>query len=209
MTGNTATISRGVVLEDHIRGRISQLQAHFLAGVPSVVAELARLRRAIQGSPGSDPTVWSVIFENWPEALPASSNDPTLAENAAHAAVCLYAIHQQGRRDDGMHQRKWSLGRSVGLLAVRLGADSESAVKRRFDALVTAVDLREVLHHSRGLITQLRGEKIPLDYGLLAKHLYWLQNPAAADHARLRWARDYYFRPTSTSLTTNPEGALL
>jgi CRISPR system Cascade subunit CasB len=105
-----------------------------------------------------------------------------------------------------MHQPDWSLGRSVGWLAFRLGVHAESAVKRRFDAVVTADDHREILHHSRGLITQLRGEKIPLDYGLFAKHIYWLQSPLTGDHARLRWARDFYKRPNTTPQPENPEG---
>lgn len=207
MTLSTTNISRSGILEEHVRGRVAQLQARFLKDEPSAVAELARLRRAVEGAPGGDPSVWSVVFDGWPDALRATSEEPTPAENAAHAAVCLFAIHQQGRREDGMHQSKWSLGRSTGLLAVRLGADAESAVKRRFDALATADDLGEILHHSRGLITQLRGEKIPLDYGLFARHLLWLQSPATADHARLRWARDFYYRPNSPTTASKGENS--
>jgi len=205
MTSSITRRSQAVALEEHVRARIGYLQAQYLKDVPSAVADLARLRRALNGSAGSDPTVWSVVFEGWPVDLSAMSDEPTRAEAAAHAAVCLYAIHQQGQRVDGLHQPNWSLGRSVGSLAMRLGSDSESAVKRRLDAVLTADDLREILHHSRGLITQLRGEKIPLDYALFAKHLYWLQSPVDGDRARLRWARDYYFRPNA-SQRPNPEG---
>ncbi|HEY5843401.1 MAG TPA: type I-E CRISPR-associated protein Cse2/CasB [Mycobacterium sp.] len=205
MTRSITRRSQAVALEEHLRARIVHLQSQFLRDVPSAVADLARLRRALNGSAGSNPTVWSVVFDGWPADLSATSDQPSRAESAAHAAVCLYAVHQQGQRVDGMHQPNWSLGRSVGSLAMRLGLDSETAVKRRLDAVLTTDDLREVLHHSRGLITQLRGEKIPLDYALFAKHLYWLQSPVDGDRARLRWARDYYFRP-NTSQRANPEG---
>lgn len=205
MSERIITKPTGTVLQDHVGERITDLQGRFLRDQPGAVAELARLRRALQGAPGSDPTVWSLVFDQWPSDLAARSDEPSRAENAAHAAVCLYAIHQQGRRDEGMHRPGWSLGRSVGMLAARLGVHAESAVKRRFDAVATADNLAEILHHSRGLITQLRGEQIPLDYGLFAKHLYWLQSPLSGDHARLRWARDYYYRP-DTAHTAQAEG---
>jgi CRISPR system Cascade subunit CasB len=140
--------------------------------------------------------VWSVVFEDWPTELRPRSDAPTDDERAAQAALTLYAIHQQSKRTKRMHQNGRSLGLAVGQLG-RATASSE-AVRRRFDALTTAQSITEVLHHGRGLVTQLRGAEIPLDYGMLARHLVQLQRPDLADRARLRWARDYYRRGAGT-----------
>lgn len=185
-------------LQRHIGGRITALQKRYRADEPGAAADLARLRRAIRTAPGADPAVWSVMFERWPASLQATSDEPTWAENAAHAAVCLFAVHQQSSRDKDMHlpstenERGPTLGAAVGSLSRGLGPDAEKAVKRRFDAVVTATDLTEILHHGRGLITQLRAAKVPLDYGRFAADLYRLQTPWGADQVRLQWARDYY-----------------
>ena len=52
----------------------------------------------------------------------------------------------------------------------------------------------EVVHHARGLITQLRSHGIPLDYGMFTEDLVYLQT-RGADRVRLRWGRDFYRIP--------------
>jgi CRISPR system Cascade subunit CasB len=112
---------------------------------------------------------------------------------AAYTAITLYAVHQQSR-GQGMHRSGQGLGRAVRILRTRAGG--AEAVRRRFEALGTAETFAEVVHHARGLITQLRGQDIPLDYGALADQLFSLQFRDGASRVRLAWGRDFY-RATS------------
>lgn len=205
--------SHSDALNDHVGAVTSHLQMSYLSDSPALFASasatLAKLRRAIGSSPGADPTVWEVMFADWPTELHSSSDDPTLDERAAHAALTLYSLHQQSKRQSRMHRGGRSLGLAVGELSRTMA--TPDAVRRRFDALSTAGSFREVLHHGRGLVTQLRGADISLDYGLLASHLRRLQRPQTADQIRLRWARDFYRRspsagPTPPSQPTSIEG---
>ncbi len=178
-------------LAEYIRGKIRPLQANYLAEEQHrwapAAATLAKLRRVVDQEPGADPAVWDVVFGGWPGATP-KGDLPTSAEYAAHAALALYATHQQSKRTKGMHRRERSMG-----LAVRdLDPSGEKpGVRRRFDMLVTAGSFAERLHHARGLVTMLRGVEITLDYGQLAADLMELHRPDRADRVRLRWARDF------------------
>jgi CRISPR system Cascade subunit CasB len=177
-------------LYDFIDKLAAGLQNGYLDDQPYAVAALARLRRALTAEPGANPEVWAETLQGMPHKY-AGHDKATTHERAAHAALCLYAVHQQGR-GERMHVHGTSLGRA----ASRLGRDNrnEAAVHRRFQALATAINVDETLHHTRGLITQLRAASIPLDYGLLAVDLDRLQHPSGEDRVRLRWGRDYYFK---------------
>jgi CRISPR system Cascade subunit CasB len=178
-------------LYDFVARRVSSLQEGYLDDKPDDVAALARLRRALTADPGANPEVWAETLQRMPHQYIGKDVRVTRHERAVHAALCLYALHQQGR-GERMHAPDRSLGRSVSRLARDTG--NEAAVRRRFQALATATNLDETLNHARGLITQLRAESIPLDYGLLAVDLDRLQQPERADGVRLKWGRDYYFK---------------
>lgn len=150
-------------------------------------ALLARLRRAVGKPPGWDPDLWELTLSEVPGR--AVSDAPTAEERAVHTALTLYAVHQQSRPEP-MHVRGHGLGRAVRSLAS--ATQAESAVRRRFDAAATATSFDEEVHHLRGLVTQLRAHRVPLDYGLLADDLYQLQDPRKVDGVRLRWGRQYY-----------------
>lgn len=205
--------SHSDALDDHVGTVVSRLQMSYLSESPALfaaaAATLAKLRRTIASAPGADPAVWEVMFADWPAELYSGSDEATLDERAAHAALTLYALHQQSKRQSRMHRGGRSLGLAVGELSRTMA--TPDAVRRRFDALSTAGSFREVLHHGRGLVTQLRGADISLDYGLLASQFRRLQLPQTADQVRLRWARDFYRHPrtaeqTPGSVTTSPEG---
>lgn len=197
-TPDTQAVPRGhakwpaVALEEFVVSKVGPLQAGYLASPPAstAVATLARLRRAIAATPGSDPRVWQTTLGGMPEVLIGRKDTPSRAEWAVHAAITLFAIHQQSRRLR-MHQPGISIGRAVRRLAPP-GSENEAALQRRFHALGTADTFTEVLHHARGLITQLRAADIPLDYGRFAVDLLRLQDPARANGVRLAWGRDYY-----------------
>lgn len=199
----TASRTATAALSRHVGGVVSSLQRSYLSDRQalsgSAAAHLARLRRAVGAAPGADPFVWELLFDQWPSELAPRSDAATPAENAAHAALTLFAVHQQSKPSP-MHQSGPSMGRAVSRLARPVGVDEEQRVRRRFNALATAATLTETLHHARGLVTQLRGADIPLDYGRLAADLFLLQSTAHQDQVRLRWGRDYY----ATDLNTRP-----
>jgi CRISPR system Cascade subunit CasB len=209
--GGSLTKRRQHPLSRHVSATVNALQGAYLSDRQSVsgpaAGNLAVLRRSISAAPGATPEVWQLLFDNWPAELAPrkGEEEATPAELAAHAALTLYAVHQQSQRQLKMHRTGYSMGRSAGLLARPLGDDEQIRVRRRFNALATASSLPETLHHSRGLITQFRGTDIPLDYGRLAVDLYHLQNPGRADRVRLQWGRDYYARAPKTETDSSTQ----
>lgn len=198
------------------------LQGAHLTGVPAAAARLARLRRALTSSPGSIPDVWSDTIGALPPGLLGREDAASAYELAAHAAVCLYAIHQQSQ-PVGMHCPQRNLGAGVQLLRRSRGGgeDADKAVLRRFHALATASSFSETLHHLRGLVTLLRSERVGLDYGQLAVDLRRLQQPSSTPGVRLTWGRGLYRRssthdsdatdgvdqPTSSESVTAPDNS--
>jgi CRISPR system Cascade subunit CasB len=179
-------------LADLVAQRVGALQAHYLAGTSTGVAQLAALRRAVASPVGADPQTWELTVAGvspW-----ARDDDATDDERAVHAALTLYALHQQSR-DRPMHRAGSGLGAAV--MALGAATQSNAAVRRRFESLGTAATFSELLHHARGLVRQLRSAAIPLDYARLALDLRDWQDPARSASVRLRWGRDYH-RVTDT-----------
>lgn len=196
MTNNRTRADR---VEAYTASRVERLQARYRANTSDAVATLARLRRGVGTSPGDDIELLGLAFQN-----PArdTENDESLyddltlvgdavtpEERAVFAAITLFAVHQQSRRDASMHRRGYSLGRSARLLGRHNGA--RDAVRKRFTALGTAATWDETVQHARGLVQQFRQFKIPLDYGAFARDLYVLHGPGA-DRVRMAWGRDFY-----------------
>ncbi|ALJ18534.1 type I-E CRISPR-associated protein Cse2/CasB [Microbacterium sp. No. 7] len=178
-------------LERIVAARTSRLQKEYQGNVSTAVAALALLRRGINQGPGADARILGhtvADVEPAPEKL--RGDHPTHAEIAAHAAMTLFALHQQSQRTASMHRVGYSFGRSARLLGRHTG--NPDAVRARFTAVATATSWEERLHHARGLIQQLRANGIPLDYGRFARDLYYLQFPSGADSVRLAWGRDFY-----------------
>jgi CRISPR system Cascade subunit CasB len=210
MTIDASPTSRIDVLEQYVGRTATALQAGYLADLADAVAKLARLRRAVPSGRQLSPDAWDV-FEGMPDQLIASGDEPSEAEFAAVAALALFAIHQQSRREAGMHRqgRDHTLGRAVARLT---RAVDRQGVDRRFRALTRSADIVAALQNLRGLVTQLRAERIGLDYGALARDLYNLQYPSSIHTVRMRWTRDFH-RPTgddgnpgAEAATTHPTG---
>ncbi len=177
--------------------RLDHLQAAYLQGSPHARADLARLRRALGKPAGSIPEVWEFTVGAVPESLRWDRDEPSRAEQAAHAALTLFAMHQQSMPVPA-HIHGVSLGRAVGQLATG-GEQSADAVTRRFMAVATATSMDEALIHIRGLVAQLRSARRGFDYARLADDLVGLLNPERAEKVRLAWGRDFYrTRPAST-----------
>lgn len=176
-------------LADYVARSAAGLQAGYMEDRATTVATLARLRRALPTSGQLSPEAWE-LFDTMPEVLFGDRDEPSRAELAAVAALALFAAHQQSRRDVGMHQpgRLHHLGRAVARLA---GEDKGEGVERRFRALQRSATLTTAIPHLRGLVTQLRGGRIPVDYGSLARDLYRLGYPNGAHAVHMQWARDF------------------
>lgn len=173
-----------------LESEIKRLQEKYLGDDSAARADLARLRRGLGKPAGSVPEIWQRTVGAVPPALSWERDDPSPAEEAAHAALTLYAVHQQSR-SERMHVPGLSFGRAVQRLARRTDA-SEDAVTRRFMAVATAETIDEILVHVRGLITQLKANHIGLDYAQFADDVLGLLTPARATSVRLRWGRDFY-----------------
>lgn len=200
---DTTTVSPWKALESYVGRRVTRIQKAYLDPRRSEGgAWLAELRKA-GDAPGSSPVTWALEFEGFPEDLIGRTDQPSPGERAAHLAFKLYAIHQQSQSLP-MHQhgKEHGLGAAVFRLQAR---QSESVLQgklpSRFAALGTASTFEETSHYARQLVTQLRGESIPLDYGRLASQLYLLQSPATADSVRLEWGRG--FAGTSNNSTSD------
>lgn len=199
-TAQVATLGDGLPVEDRERKRrlhplgasldwrLNQLQEEYLRGSPGARAGLARLRRGLGKAAGSVPEIWDLTIV--PESLSWDRDEPNRAEQAAHAALTLYALHQQSSPVP-VHVRGVSFGRAAGRLA---GGDgpSKEAVARRFMAVSTATSVDEVLVHIRGLITQMKSQQIGFDYAAFADDLHDLLTPGKETGVRIRWGRHFY-----------------
>lgn len=202
-TEGAGTLDVPDTLAEYVGRRAAALQRAYSVDEANAVATLARLRRVVPTGPHLSPDAWE-IFEGIPERLVGERDEPSRAEFAAVAALSLFAVHQQSRRDQGMHQlgRQHSLGRAVARLKA---ATNSQGVERRFRALTRSSDITAALQHLRGLISQLRAAQIPLDYGALARDLYFVQHPNSLHAVRMRWTRDFH-RPTRDDFTTLATG---
>ena len=185
--------------------RVSQLQTKYCRPEPTSYsrAALAQLRRAALRL-GSDaamigPDAFAVDVhthvpddhyplnpDGRPRKLP---EEPTEAELAVHTAMTLYAIHQQSRTLKGMHTTGERPGTALAKLAKEDGR--ESAVRRRFAALVTADTYPELTHHLRTMTRMLRDATLPMDYARLTEDLFTWQFPNGRNRVRLAWSRDF------------------
>lgn len=185
-------------LELYVARRIQALQGAFLATDRNADAarKLAVLRRSVSKAPGATPEVWMLEFDGMPDSLRGRGDEPSSSEWAVHAAISLYAVHQQSQ-DAPMHKSGFEHSLGAATRSFVNQSDSKRSnlengeLPRRFAALVTADSLAEVLHYARQLVQQLRSASIPLDYACLAGDFMDLQNPNKADAVRLAWGRGY------------------
>ncbi|MGI6169958.1 MAG: type I-E CRISPR-associated protein Cse2/CasB [Christensenellales bacterium] len=184
----------------HIKGLTRQKVERLLTEDPWSRATLAKLRRGIGKQPGELPELFEILFSNMPEELYGKGDKPSYAEWAIYTALTLFALHQQGKDHamsfgeeiDGKRTGN-SLGAAVGtLVKQKQDKEREPAIKRRFDAMLTANEFTEFAHHARGLIQLLKAEDITLNYPRFAADLYWYQFEEFRNKIRLRWGEDYY-----------------
>jgi CRISPR system Cascade subunit CasB len=203
MTQAVRASTRERLVEEVVARRVGSLQRAYLADEAEAVATLARLRRCAPDEPGAEPAVWQVTIGGLPEALAGRRDTISPAERAVHAALVLYATHQQSKTAP-MNRGGFGLGRAVQELARARGHEGtpDDSSIRRLHQVALATDPSGRLYYLRGLIMLLRSESepIPLDYGRLAGDLYHLFNPKS-DSSRViaSWGRDLHSRPRDTT----------
>lgn len=182
------------------KSRIIPLQSGYTR-VPrdsAAVRNLANLRHADINSPGVDPTLWEVTLGSLPHDLLGHGDDPSPAERAVHAALVLYATHQQSRPEP-MHRSGIGLGQAVRSLSQKRsgGPDWDTGTISRFHHLCRAQSSTIRLENLRGLVTLLRSESVGLDYGRLAADLYRLEK-GLTQQVILSWGRQLHrMEPTT------------
>jgi CRISPR system Cascade subunit CasB len=194
---------RRKALGDDVAATAGRLQALFLAERPDAVSALARLRRGIGREPGFDYTLerYLEVPDDLLGARPDDDTEATAAEYAKHAAVTLYAVHQQSRREP-MHVDGRGLGSAIAELT--RASSSPDGIRRRFAALGTAATFDEALHYLRSLVVMLRDQRIPLDYGLLADDLKTLRTRDGRATMQATWGREFFrSKPSSTDQDTD------
>lgn len=186
-------------------------QRGYLADQPFAVAALARLRRGAGREAGQLPDLWSLIDTGpldgpAPGRRPFSERELGCAEGALHAALTLWALHQQSRRT-GMHQAdRPDNRRGLGAAVRRMMTPGEidEALQKRLVRAGTAPDLTSLTQRLRDVVVLLRRADIALDYALLAGQLYVWQRPGGPDIVRREWGRSFHARlgaPASASAT--------
>ncbi|WP_406454017.1 type I-E CRISPR-associated protein Cse2/CasB [Streptomyces sp. NBC_00876] len=203
MTTTTAPPTPRLRVERLAGERISAFQRGYLAGEPSAVAALARLRRGAGQDAGSLPDLWSLVdisplHEPCEGARDLTERELVRAEDALHTALTLWALHQQSRREAGMHQRN-SRGkpRGVGAAVRRMmnmlkPGEIDEPLRKRLVRVGTAPDLPTLAQRLRDIVLLLRREQFPLDYALLAGQLYEWQRPGGPDGMRREWGRSFH-----------------
>ncbi|MFI9627578.1 type I-E CRISPR-associated protein Cse2/CasB [Streptomyces sp. NPDC052042] len=193
------------VVEQVTRSSITRLQSRYLRDDPAAVAELARLRRGAGKRAHEVQDLWGVGPLDDLAALLAERSEPTrqreakaaeAAEEAVFLATTLWALHQQSRREDGMHADKRQLGGAVRALIQQHaapGADEEnSPLRTRLVRVGTAESLDSVAVRLREIVLLLRAASEPLDYARLAGQLYRWQHRPDRPGVQREWGREFH-----------------
>lgn len=172
----------------------------------TVRATLAKLRRGIGKAPGSLPDLWDVTLNGLPEALLGNDEKPTHGEWAAHTALTLYALHQQGKDIKRLCMNKE--GQHLGIALRRLlehDKSNEDTIRQRFQSTAVSDSFERFSWQLRGFIQLLKNKDIPLDYPALTEDLYWYQFADRRDGIRLKWGQDFYrsAKTEETSISSN------
>ncbi|WDZ93015.1 type I-E CRISPR-associated protein Cse2/CasB [Nocardiopsis sp. HUAS JQ3] len=170
--------------------RVRQLQGGYLKDLPEAVATLAKLRRGAGKPVEAVPELVGLTLDHrFYERFSVSDPRTEDAEAAAHEALTLYALHQQSKREKGMHRRGRGLGDAVRRLMPP--GDIDEPLRRRFVQAGSAAHRATRLDRLRGIVQLLRAEDIPLDYGLLADQLHDARTRPGAERVRRAWGRGF------------------
>ena len=162
-------------------------------------AMLAKLRRGVGKIPGELPDILGYMLIGAPEKWDSFDGKPSKEELAVYNALTLYALHQQGKTEimniSGKDENGKGSGASFGTACGRLvkaGSENLTAIKKRFDAVITSIDFNEFVYHARGIIQLLKSNDITFDYPRFAEDMYRFQFAEQQNRIRLKWGEDFY-----------------
>ena len=192
---------------------IRRFEGPYLRGEGEGRQTLAHLRRAVAGSIDDSPGTWPYVFQSLAGIGPSDQWDGGASdvERAVHAALVLWAQHQQCRSRP-VNVEGPSLGRQVGVLSAMLRAGDEAVdagTIRRFARLTSASTFDAQMRALTQLVSLMRANDVVLDYPRLADELRQLQNPERRKTILLMWARDLHRPPSTAPAPSNPEAAAL
>lgn len=161
---------------------------------PGTRALLANIRNSISKEVSMNMDALAFVFQNLPEEMIGSRKELNDYERAILTTLQMYALHQQAnvnsvlKLDYKEGERRQNIGDALSSLR---GEDSK-AIDRRFNAMITSSDVRELEHHLRQLIKLLKAKsEVKVDYASLANDLYWYLRKQK-DGVKIEWARSYY-----------------
>ncbi|MBB4933309.1 CRISPR system Cascade subunit CasB [Lipingzhangella halophila] len=179
--------------------RVGSLQGGYIADTSSAVSALAQLRGGAGKLPHDTPELWGLTCDIADYTRPGwSEEDEKQADTAVHIALTLYALHQQSHREHRMHQRpsrnngrprNHDVGRAV--RALMSGPEIDEPLRQRLVQAGKATSVATLAFRLRGIVQLLRRDAIPLDYGLLADHLFMWQRPGGRGRVRAAWGRGF------------------
>ena len=156
---------------------------------------LANIRSTVGKSLDDANTIWPFLFEYLPEEYLGRRGEISPYENAIYMTLQVYAIIQQGSGNRGIAKEldgNFSMGDTLRIL--RRGDESDKSLNQRFNAMVTANEFEEFCYHLRHLVRILKAKvegSLQVDYGKLARDLYWLQREKKKE-VSMNWSRCYY-----------------
>ena len=96
-----------------------------------------------------------------------------------------------------MHQRGRDLGGAVRRLMPP--GEIDEPLRKRFAKLGSATTLGALAQRLREIVTLLRRDAVPLDYGLLADQIHQFRTLEGAKRVRAAWGRGFHaYRPKTT-----------
>lgn len=199
------------IVERFVNGKVLALQKSYLSGSSSSRATLARLRRLDQPGMGSWMVVGDDVFSGLPE-LCTSRPDEEDALRAIRCAMKLYAIHQQSEPGEvaippsSTDVISGSFGRACYRISHQAGTEpqGEAGVLRRMSTIESATGFEGVESGLRALVSLMKSKGVQLNYGRLARDIYFIQKSSVRERVFMGWARDYYVpRKQGTRDTSN------
>ncbi|MCX4551284.1 type I-E CRISPR-associated protein Cse2/CasB [Streptomyces sp. NBC_01387] len=151
--------------------------------------DLAVLRRGL-GRPAGTVLEMFPFYTCPVDDFAARRGEVSAEQEAEHMALALYGLHQQSQ-DRPMHRDGVGLGRAM-LVLRRHDRTSDEAVDSRFQQAFSATSTAALQLRVRGLVTQLKDIKQPLDYNRLVSDIHDWNRPESRSRVRRRWGLDYY-----------------
>ncbi|MGW1224624.1 type I-E CRISPR-associated protein Cse2/CasB [Streptomyces sp. NPDC002530] len=151
--------------------------------------DLAVLRRGL-GRPAGTVLEMFPFYTCPVDDYAARRGEVSAEQEAEHIALALYGLHQQSQ-EQPMHRDGVGLGRAV-LGLRRHKRTSEEAVDSRFQQVFSATSTDTLAMRLRGVISQLKDIKQPVDYNRLISDIHDWRQPDSRSRVRRRWGLDYY-----------------